>query len=373
MKNLRLIKFTIVALIITLHASAQFDEAKIEFESEIHDFGAINESDGPVTHEFSFVNNGYVPLIISGVRTSCGCTTPKWTQEPVIPGNTGTISVRFNPKSRPGPFSKSITVKSNAEKSVVVLKIKGTVKSGAAVGSINKKINIIKSTYKNKIGDLSLKNPHIAFNDIVKGETRKKVINIANSSGKNPIKVSFSSIPAFLKIDIKPEILEPAQEGTIEITFNSALNNSWDRIIQRLHVLVNDESPQNNVLTVTAIIHEDFSKLTPEELKKAPKAEFDSKTFNYGTIKQGKSLEHNFVLKNAGESDLIIRRVWASCGCTVVTPKKQVVQPGRATQIKSTFNSNGRSGDQKKMITVITNDPKNPKTILWLEGIVSPE
>jgi hypothetical protein len=150
------------------------------------------------------------------------------------------------------------------------------------------------------------------------------------------------------------------------------LHNDWDRIIQRLYVLVNDESPDNNVLTITAIIKEDFSKLTDEELAKAPKVYIESKTHNFGNIKQGKKIEHNFTLKNTGKSDLIIRRVWATCGCTAVSPKKKVIPPGRSTQIKTIFNSAGRTGNQKKMITVITNDPKNSRVILWIEGNIEP-
>jgi len=124
------------------------------------------------------------------------------------------------------------------------------------------------------------------------------------------------------------------------------------------------------MLTVTATITEDFSGLAADEKANAPKAYVDSRTFNFGTIKQGKKIEHNFILKNEGKNDLIIRRVWATCGCTVVTPKKNIIKSGEDTQLKAVFNSAGRTGNQKKMITVITNDPVNSKIILWLEGII---
>ena len=124
------------------------------------------------------------------------------------------------------------------------------------------------------------------------------------------------------------------------------------------------------MLTVTATITEDFSGLTADEKANAPQAYFEAKTYNFGSLEQGKKIEHNFTLKNTGKSNLIIRRIWATCGCTAVTPKKTVIKPGSDTQIKAVFNSTGRKGNQKKMITVITNDPVNPKILLWLEGIV---
>lgn len=82
-------------------------------------------------------------------------------------------------------------------------------------------------------------------------------------------------------------------------------------------------------------------------------------------------MEHAFKLTNNGKSNLYIRKVSASCGCTAAQPEKTVVAAGESTLIKATFNAAGREGNQKKAITVITSDPKRSKTILWINGIVS--
>ncbi len=79
---------------------------------------------------FSFTNTGKVPLILNDVKASCGCTTPEWTKEPVLPGKNGTIRVTFNPKNRPGSFSKTIQVNSNADLPVVTLAIRGCGNTG---------------------------------------------------------------------------------------------------------------------------------------------------------------------------------------------------------------------------------------------------
>ncbi len=370
MKNLKLLYVVFFSLFLFTGISAQINKAKIRFEEEVYDFGIINIDAGYMFHEFSFVNIGDMPFIINDVRTSCGCTTPEWTKEPVIPGQSGSVTVRFNPKGRPGPFSKSITINSNAERQPVILRIKGTVSTDEGEVTTEQKIARIIREYKYEMGDLRLKYTHVAFNEIVKGTTESRTIKIANSSAEKSIKPALKNMPEFLTIVFKPEILEPAGEGIIEITYNSALKNEWDRTIDRLYLSVNDEIPNNNMLTVTATITEDFSRLTDDEKANAPRADFDSRTFNFGTIKQGKKIEHNFILKNTGKSDLIIRRIWATCGCTAVAPRKTVIEPGDNTQVKAVFNSAGRKGNQKKMITVITNDPVNPKILLWLEGIV---
>lgn len=99
---------------------------KIEFNEMEHDYGTIQKG-GNGECEFTFTNNGTEPLILTNVRASCGCTTPTWTKEPVMPGKTGTIKVKYN-TNNVGGFTKTITVNSNAVNSPrLVLKIKGKV------------------------------------------------------------------------------------------------------------------------------------------------------------------------------------------------------------------------------------------------------
>jgi uncharacterized Zn-binding protein involved in type VI secretion len=183
MKNFRLFSYLFASLFLVSQASAQISKSKIKFDEEIHDFGEININGGPVLHEFTFVNIGDMPIILNGVKTSCGCTTPEWTKEPVIPGQSGSIKVSFNPIGRPGPFTKTITISCNDERQTIILKITGTVMTGDENITIDEKIAAIKSTYKYEMGgDLRLKYTHVAFNEIVKGKTKSKIIKIANKS-----------------------------------------------------------------------------------------------------------------------------------------------------------------------------------------------
>ena len=99
---------------------------KIVFANETHQFGTLLE--GPqATHEFRFRNEGKEPLILSNVKASCGCTTPAWPKEPILPGKDGVILVTYNTQGRIGPFTKNITITSNAETSTKVITIKGEV------------------------------------------------------------------------------------------------------------------------------------------------------------------------------------------------------------------------------------------------------
>ena len=74
---------------VPMMVSAQQKAASISFKETVHDFGDIKEADGNVIHKFEFTNTGSEPLIVQNVTPSCGCTTPTWTKEPVMPGEKG--------------------------------------------------------------------------------------------------------------------------------------------------------------------------------------------------------------------------------------------------------------------------------------------
>ena len=97
----KIIAIALFLLVPVLMASAQTRDANISFVAEAHDFGKFKEADGPVTHRFEFTNTGSVPLMIKQVAPSCGCTTPEWSREPVLPGKVGYIAATYNPASRP--------------------------------------------------------------------------------------------------------------------------------------------------------------------------------------------------------------------------------------------------------------------------------
>jgi len=113
--------------------------SEITFDSDNHDFGNIKKMIN-ASYEFKFKNTGKSPLILSGVNPSCGCTTPTWPKEPILPGKSASIKVVYDSKSL-GIFNKSITVISNAKNSPVVLYIKGNVFESKTKTSKNKKIN----------------------------------------------------------------------------------------------------------------------------------------------------------------------------------------------------------------------------------------
>lgn len=118
----------IVVLVASISVYAQKNASdtipSIKFEKVEHDFGKIKEGT-LATYSFVFTNTGKVPIILSHVQASCGCTTPEWPKEPIMPGAKATVKAAYNSYGRPGQFYKTILVRSNAPD--VTLSIKGDV------------------------------------------------------------------------------------------------------------------------------------------------------------------------------------------------------------------------------------------------------
>ncbi len=132
----KLILLFVLPLFAALQMNAQTNQAApappvnpnapvAKWDKLVNDFGSI-AFNVPKTAEFTLSNAGKEPLIISSARASCGCTNLKYSQEPILPGKSATVSATYNAATQ-GVFTKTITVVTNADANPVVLQIKGTV------------------------------------------------------------------------------------------------------------------------------------------------------------------------------------------------------------------------------------------------------
>lgn len=111
-------------------APTEFDKydskiAVIKFKTEVIDYGTIIQNSNG-TRLFTFTNTGDAPLLITKVNTTCGCTVPKYSKAPIMPGSVGELEIKYDTK-RLGAFTKTVTVISNAEGGNKILKIKGNI------------------------------------------------------------------------------------------------------------------------------------------------------------------------------------------------------------------------------------------------------
>ena len=101
------------------------------------------------------------------------------------------------------------------------------------------------------------------------------------------------------------------------------------------------------------------------------KVEFDKEFHDFGTIKEGEIVVTEFIVKNVGDSDLLIHEAKGSCGCTVPKPPKEPIKPGASAPIKVSFDSKGKPGSQEKTVTLTTNT-QNGHEMFKIKANVTP-
>lgn len=326
--------------------------AQMQFAKTAHDFGQVPEAGGEITYGFEFTNIGKAPVIITDVKSSCGCTTPEWTKQPVPPGKKGTIKAVFDPKDRPGIFDKELTVSTNTEQ--VKLKISGEVLP---------KTKGTADLYPRVIGALRLKSLNLPFANIYSTATPTDSLPVINTGSSN-LNLSFANVPAHITLTARPQTLKPNESGFIVCTYNAAKKNDWGYVTDKVKILLNGAENKGNEITVSASIGEDFSKLSAAELANAPVAQFAQRSIDLGSAKVGESKTFTISITNNGKSDLLLRKTSTNCDCiTLAADNAKNVKAGQTVELKATFSAKAK-GKVNKNISIITNAPKQASTVV---------
>lgn len=348
--------------VLGLVVSAQYMQTKMKISPSEYDFGVFKEDGGRKSFDFVVTNTGTNPLIIQNVTASCGCTTPEWTKMPISPGATGIVTAIYDPVDRPGAFNKTLTVYSNAVPPTIILTIKGEVTPRAKT---------VEELFTFPVGNVRFESNQLAFSNVKKNERKAQSMTILNTSNA-PVKVGFDVLPEHLTLKSIPETIQPGQKGKIEGTYDGNLNQNWGFVNDMVKIKINELVQGSVFLYVSANLVEDFSKLTREELANAPVFKLALTTVDLGKMLQAASKDFEFKFTNEGKSDLILRNIKATCGCTAIQQGNQGtgIKPGESGSIKATFSSGGYQGKVTKTIYVYTNDPKKSEVVLMLTADV---
>lgn len=358
----------LAAMLISLTAMAQ--TPVITFNETTHDFGKINEADGRVTTIFQFKNDGMIPLVLSNVRASCGCTTPKWTHDPIAPGATGEITVTYNPSGRPGRFQKTITVTSNAAEATTKLYIKGEVipKPTPQAETTNPA-----AKYPAKMGVLNIKQKSWNYGVLIK-KAGSKTFTIPYYNNTNEvIHLAAETLPEdnYLKVSLNDSV-RPGETGNLQVSMLLTECPLWGPIETKVYIIVNGERNLTDpfAITIKANLKEDFSQMTVEELQQAPI--FDvSNVIDLGTLKAGKKLNSKLSIANAGINPLIIRRIVSNDDIIHVATPKTAIKGGKKMDSNLVVNTAGlQAGNYSRVVTIITNDPKKSVVKLTFNWVI---
>ncbi len=237
-------KYIVGLFLVLASAAMSVAQATLKFGRETHDFGEMKEGD-LASYEFEFTNTGNQPLIVSNVQPSCGCTSPFWTKEPVMPGQKGKIKATYNSQGRPGVFNKSLTVVSNASNATSTLYIKGMVKKKEAAvvyteEQLKKSPKIIIEKQAMNLGKMEI-NQKVAAKFQIKntGLSNLEILDAQSTCHCTTWQLSMPNIPpggtGILNITYDPRT-KGKQTETVYITSND-LNNSSAKVTFEAEVL----------------------------------------------------------------------------------------------------------------------------------------
>lgn len=353
--------FTILCTALFAFMTINAQQPVITFEKTSHDFGKINEADGRVSTVFTFKNEGMSPLILSNVRASCGCTTPVWPREPIEPGQTGSITVTYNPNGRPGRFQKTVTITSNATEPTKRVTIKGEVIPKQAK-PVNK--------YTIAVGALNMKSKELNFGDMIKGSTKVMDLEYTNLSGAtHEVALAVNANDSWMENQVTLTPIKDKEVGKFVFAIDTKATNLYGPVKAYAYVVVDGkkELAETHKLTIKANIVEDFSSMTIEQKQQSPIIETNA-VVDLGKVAAGKNIKGQIQVKNIGVNPLLIRRAYSTDKQIFVKACK-AIKSGKKGNIPVEIKTQGRNpGKYSREIVIISNDYGNSikkVTLTW--------
>ena len=335
------------------------DNGTIFFDKTSHSFSEINEILGKTHADFTFANIGKGDLKIVNISTGCGCTSAEWDQNRVYKqGEKDHLTIYFNPKGLQGKFNRTITVETDGDPRVTYLNIDG---------SISGPTSQLLTDYPHLLGDIRLSKNVISFPHAVYDKRDSTYLKIYNTT-KSRIQIMGVKTPDYIKGKIQNFFIAPEEFAMINFVFSPDSCKVYGPVEDQITLVTNEKEMPVKTISFQANVEENFSNIPAEQRKLVPKIVFKEITKDFGEVYYGEVVEYNFDFVNKGKSDLIIRRAFGSCGCTVARAPKDPVKKGKSGTISVRFDSHNLFREQVKTVSVITNDPDHPVTKLTIKA-----
>lgn len=342
--------------------SVAHGQAKLKFEKETHVFGEIKEEGGFAEFTFNFVNTGDQPITIKHVKASCGCTTPGWTKEAVMPGDSGYVKARYNPRNRPGRFRKSLRLTTTQGSENKTLYIAGTVKPKPK--SIAEELPV-------SAGDLRLKYQSLNMGKLTTEKTVEKDFDVYNNGDDSlQLQHHLMEVPSHIQLALQPKVLAPKTKGILRVKFDPVMKDDLGFLSDNVTIQTDTAVTLKNQFYIISTIEEFFPEMTAEELDASPKLAIADRVIDFGKVVEGELVEAEFILTNEGKKKLNFRKIKSNCSCVTYSDISSNLKKGKSESLKLLFDTNGRRGNQYKTVTLFSNDPTAPTQMVTIKGTV---
>lgn len=324
-------------------------QPQVQWVSTTIDFGAFDESNGPVSAVFRGVNTGDAPLVVLDARANCGCTRPTYSTNPVAPGDTLRINVTYDPEGRPGRFSKNVFIDTNTPEKRNKLLIKGVV-----IGDPTS----VAARFPVEMGPLRLRHSAAIVGSVDKGRL-KAVFEPGYNTSPRALVPTITDVPEWLSVNTSPDTLAPGEQFNLTMYVDGDKTPLYGVVSDTITIVPDSCKPDESYrLPVVVSLREDFSGLTDAARLVAPVARFDCLRRDLGKTTD-RTARAEFVLNNDGKTPLLIRRLYCVDPSVTVTADKTAVGPGSRALITVTASlTPGKPLNVR--IQAIVNDPAAP-------------
>ena len=329
----------------------------LRFDELRHDFGTIREEAGPVSHTFRFRNVSGRPLVIERVLTTCGCTVAAYDRRPVLPGDEGELTVRFDPRGLTDTFHKSVRVVTDRGRSVTSLFVSGTIL--LAETPPEHLYEIADEVYLDRL-TLPL---GVVRHGASPASQRVTLLNRSKREVRLTARVEGGD--DCLGVTLPARVAAGAEAQVVVTTIDRA--DYYGSLAGRVRLSVDGvESP--SAISVYGYLVDAAARGV--RVAAAPVCRVEEGGYlNLGEKPRGTRLEHRIVLRNEGRLPLIVRKVETPPFVGSDFRGERRLQPGECLVVKLSLELR-QAGAVDADICVISNDARTPVKRLKIEGEV---
>lgn len=349
-------------LVLALMLSAFTVRAELELLDSVYNYGTFHEESGKQTGAARLVNVGNEPTMINRVKTSCGCTVADYPDDEIMPGDTITVRFTFDPKGRPGRFTKLVKIYHGESNDMETVKITGVV-----IGNSN----TLKVQYPIEAGGLRLDKNSIILGDVLKGRSRHEFVHGYNQSN-DTLRPICRNVPPMLSVGVSEKEIAPGDVVTFSIYYNTVNEPNLGLNEYHFDILpVGEEHPEFQVgIDLTANVKADVSRLSPDEIKNAPMIYVENNVIDLGNITdKTKNIKASFNIKNEGKTELKINRIYSLNKSVTIKRMPLKLKPGENKDVEIEINPTMIEENVFNIrLEIVSDDPLHPTTLVRIVG-----